>query len=155
MLEWTGYLNRVARWPGSSPTMENTGTPGQLSPKTVETQHSCQKLPGRRNADTAFALRRPATLRGWPACDFFGGSKPIWRQGFRRLAIRCCGTDGARGGVPGWPVPQAVSQRAGGGNLSNRRLTHALGHQRDPNHCEHGYQDLPTVSPRPVVQQLH
>ena len=47
MLEWTGYLNRVARWPGGSPTTENTGTPGKLSPKTVETQHSCQKLPGR------------------------------------------------------------------------------------------------------------
>ncbi len=146
-------------------TTENTGTPGKLSPKTVETQHSCQKLPGRRNraeswliasysataklaharplkkissraaaetllnaevngcgevisADTAFALRLPATLRGWPACDFFGGSKPIWRQGFRRGAIRCCGRDGARDGVPGWPVPQAVSQRADGGNLS-------------------------------------
>jgi hypothetical protein len=29
MLEWTGYLNRVARWPGGSPTTENTGTPGK------------------------------------------------------------------------------------------------------------------------------
>ena len=56
------------------------------------------------SADTAFALRLPATLRSWPACDFFGGSKPIWRQGFRRRAIRCCGRDGGRDGVPGWPV---------------------------------------------------
>ncbi len=30
---------------------------------------------------------------------------------------------------------------------------HAVGHQRDPTHCEHGYQDLPTVSQRPVVQR--
>src|ERR1700682_5147639 len=30
---------------------------------------------------------------------------------------------------------------------------HALGHLPEPNHCEEDYQDLPTVSPRPVVQR--
>jgi hypothetical protein len=32
---------------------------------------------------------------------------------------------------------------------------HAVGRQRNPHHRDHGYQDLPLVSPPPVVQPLH
>ena len=32
---------------------------------------------------------------------------------------------------------------------------YAVGRQRDPHHCDHGYQDLPLVSSPPVVQPLH
>lgn len=35
MLEWTGYLNRVARWPGGSPTTETPEHPANYRRKPL------------------------------------------------------------------------------------------------------------------------
>jgi hypothetical protein len=44
-------------------------------------------------------------------------------------------------------ITAALSAATGSGSA------HALGNQRDTNDCEDGYQELPSVSQRPVVQR--
>jgi hypothetical protein len=48
--------------------------------------------------------------------------------------------------------PKRAPHQAAGLLATSSDDAHALGHQRDPTHSEHGYQDLPTVSQNPVVQ---
>jgi hypothetical protein len=51
--------------------------------------------------------------------------------------------------------PGRAPHKAAGLLATSSGAAHAVGHQRDPTHCAHGYQHLPTVSQRPVMQQLH
>jgi hypothetical protein len=41
--------------------------------------------------------------------------------------------------------PERAAHKAAGLLVTSSKAAHALGHQRDPNQCEQGCQDLPTV----------
>ena len=49
--------------------------------------------------------------------------------------------------------PKRARHKAAGLLATSSDDAHAPGHHRDPNHCEDGYQELPTVSPRLVARQ--
>lgn len=51
--------------------------------------------------------------------------------------------------------PERGPHKPAGLLAASSDAAHAVGRQRDPHQCDHGYQDLPLVSQPPVVQPLH